>query len=43
MTVDTRKLEWLMVNQDESAVLGRQKGVEADFCRRLQHVFLSMN
>ena len=29
MTVDTRKLEWLMVNQDESAVLGRQQRLES--------------
>src|SRR5690349_9994284 len=29
MTVETRKLEWLMVNQDESAVLGRQQRLES--------------
>ena len=29
MTVETRKLEWLMVNQDESAVHGRQQRLES--------------
>src|ERR1700745_856249 len=29
MAVDTRKLEWLMVNQDESAVLRRQQRLES--------------